>query len=158
VAKQTALKMSVRLDGAYETLAKFRSLPKDASKQLRERSLKLATVLADRIKAAAESDVSPQARLWAPTVRPVRDRTPMIRIGGNRRVGRRRVPVWGILFGSEFGSNQYAQFGKPHHGQEPLGPAFGVAHRNADDIAREWHAAADEVVAKFTAGDIGGEG
>ena len=51
MAKQTALKLSVRLDGAYETLAKFRSLPKDASKELRERSLKLAGTLADRIKA-----------------------------------------------------------------------------------------------------------
>src|SRR5690554_7472824 len=150
--------MSVRLEGARETLAAFNKLPKDASKQLRERSLKLATVLADRIKAAAEADVSPQAKLWAPTVRPVRDRTPSIRIGGTRKVGRRRVPARGILFGSEFGSNQYSQFGKPHHGQEPLGTAFGVAHRNSDDIAREWHAAADEVIAQFTAGDIGGEG
>lgn len=158
MAKQTSLKLSVRLDGAYETLAKFRSLPKDASKELRERSQKLAGTLANRIKAAAESDVSPQAKLWAPTVRPVRDRTPSIRIGGTRKVGRRKVPVWGILFGSEFGSNRYSQFGKPHHGRDPSGPAFGVAHRNADDIAREWHAAADEVVAKFTAGDIGGVG
>src|SRR5690606_12271278 len=149
--------LSVRLDGAYETLAKFRSLPKDASKELRERSLKLASVLADRIKAAAESDVSPQAKLWAPTVRPVRDRTPSILIGGTRKVGRRGAPVWGILFGSEFGSNQYRQFGKPHHGQEPLGPACGVAHRESDDIAREGRAAAGEIGAKLTAGGIGGE-
>lgn len=149
-----SLTMTVRIEGVKETLAKFRQLPKDASDEIRERSMRLAEVLAVKAQAAARSDVSPQAKLVASTIRPRRDRVPVIVAGGSKRVGRRRSPAWGVLFGAEFGANQYPQFGKPHQGREGSF-LFPVVEENSELVEREWNAAADDVIARFTAGGGG---
>ena len=152
MAKAKSLRMNVTMVGAEQTLRKFRDLPKDASNELRDASNKLAQELVDPIKRAAASDPSPQAALFAPTVRVRRDRVPSIAVGGAKRVGRRRVPVWQILFGAEFGSNRYAQFGKHHAGNDPEGPVFGVIERERTRIANAWFKAADDIVDRFTEG------
>lgn len=149
---KSALNISVKLEGAQETFAAFRRLPKDATKELREKSLALAQSLVSRIQSAAASDTSPQAALFGPTVRPKRDRIPAIQAGGARRVGRNAVPVWGVLFGGEFGSNRFGQFGKPHSGRTPSGPLFGVAERESGAISKAWNDAADGIVERFAEG------
>lgn len=148
---KSSLTMTVRIEGARETLRVFKDLPKEASKELRERSMVLAQSLATSAQSAARSDQSPQARLFAPTIKPRRDRVPVIVAGGSKRVGRRGVPTWAILFGAEFGSNSYPQFRKQHSGRDG-GPLFQSVEREQDTIDREWNAAADEVIARFTAG------
>jgi hypothetical protein len=153
---QSALRINMRVDGARETLAAFRRLPKEATKELRQRSVALAESLAGKVKAAATADRSPQAALFAPTVRARRDRLPTIVAGGSSRVGRNKMPAWGILFGGEFGANRYPQFGKPHSGTAGTGPIFGVVQREQGEISRRWNEAADAIVAAFTAGDRGG--
>lgn len=152
--KQTTLKINVTMQGAQDTLKSFRQLPKEASAELRDRSKNLAQALVGPIKQAAQSDPSPQAALFAPTVRVRRDRVPAITVGGKKRVGRRKVPVFRVLFGAEFGSNQYRQFGKRHVGNSPEGPVFSIIERERGRIAKAWQEAADEIIEKFT--DTGG--
>ena len=110
---KTALTVNMPIEGARETLRAFRKLPKEASQELRERSLKLSETLANRARQAARSD-SPQAALMAPTIKARRDRLPSIQVGGSKRVGRNRKPAYKILFGSEFGSNTLRQSRLPH--------------------------------------------
>jgi hypothetical protein len=147
-AKKTSLTMTVRIEGVEETLRAFRQLPKDANNELRDRAKSLAQTLAGKVKAAAASDPSPQAALLVPTIRARRDRVPVIAAGGSKRVGRKRVPAWAVLFGAEFGSNRFTQFGKPHSGRQGSW-LFGVADREAATIEREWNAAADEVARRW---------
>lgn len=150
---KTALTVNMPIEGARETLRAFRKLPKEASQELRERSLKLSETLANRARQAARSD-SPQAALMAPTIKARRDRLPSIQVGGSKRVGRNRKPAYKILFGSEFGSNTLRQF-RPHNGQEGYW-FFPVAEQQSADIARAWQDVADEIERRFTADDIGG--
>jgi hypothetical protein len=148
MAKKTSLTMTVRIEGLDATLKAFNRLPKDANTELRDRAMSLAQTLAGRVKAAASSDPSPQAALLVPTIRARRDRVPVIVAGGAKRVGRRRVSAWKVLFGAEFGADQYKQFGKPHTGRQGSW-LFGVADREQATIEREWNAAADEISAKW---------
>ena len=149
MAKQKTLKINVTMEGADETLKAFRRLPKEASAQLRDKAQKLSQALVGRIQTAALSDRSPQARLFAPTVRAKRDRVPAITAGGAKKVGRRRQPVFGVLFGGEFGSNRFSQFGKPHTGREPTGPVFGVVERERAEVAKAWTEAAEGLAKDF---------
>jgi hypothetical protein len=151
MARKTSLVVTVRIEGVRETLAAYRRLPKEASQALRKRSGELAETLAGRARAAALSDAAPQSPLLAKTVRARRDRVPSIVAGGARRVGRRKVPAWKVLFGSEFGSNTYKQFGRRHSGR--VGHwFFPVAERNADDVIAAWRRAADDIARSFSAG------
>jgi hypothetical protein len=145
------LTMNVQIEGVQEALKSFRDLPKDTSNEMRDRAKKLAEALAGRVQSAARADDSPQAALMAGTVKARRDRVPVIAAGGARKVGRRKASAWALLFGAEFGSNRYPQFGKSHSGRKGSW-LFGVADDNADMISREWNAAADAVIAKWSDG------
>lgn len=135
--------------GVRETLAAFNRLPKDASQELRERSLALAEALVPKIQADARADVSPQAKLLAPTVKARRDRVPVVVAGGTKRIGRLRRPAWTLLFGAEFGSNRFRQFRKSHTGRAGSW-MFGVVETHRAAIFKAWDEAADAVVRKFT--------
>jgi hypothetical protein len=148
VAKKT-LTMNVRIEGVEAALRAFRKLPKDANNELRDRAKSLAQTLAGKVKAAAASDRSPQAALLVPTVRARRDRVPVIAAGGSKRVGRKKVPAWAVLFGAEFGSNKHQQFQKGHTGRKGSW-LFGVADREQATIEREWNAAADEIARRWS--------
>jgi len=163
VAPKQALTVNLAIDGVRETLAAFRSLPKDANDQLRERSRKLAEIVAERAKAAGQAE-GKQAALVARTVRARRDRVPVVQAGGTRRLGRHRAPAFGLLFASEFGMDQrsgwYAnqryrrstgmQY-EPHTGQEGLW-FFPTVEAAQPMINREWNAAADEIMRAFAGG------
>jgi len=146
------LVVGLEIDGLRETLAAFRRLPKDASAELRDAAQKIAEVIATAAKGAAVVDVSPQARLMAPTITTRRDRVPVVQAGGSRKVGRAGAPAYKLLFGSEFGSNRYRQFHRPHQGRKGAW-FFATVEKNQGKIEREWLAAADEIIERFTAGD-----
>lgn len=159
----TALTVSVRIDGARDTLAAFRALPKDASTSLRRRTLEVSELLATRIATAARNE-GRQAALIAGTVKARRDRVPTIQAGGARRVGRNRAPAYGVLFGSEFGMNArsgwYAaakyddSFGsqyKPHRGRSSYW-FFRTVDDNMDEVAAAWRKVADDIERSFAGG------
>lgn len=145
------LTVKFHLEGYKETLAAFRELPKDASKSLREQTLKLSEALAEGIKEAARRDVSPQAELLIPTVRARKDRVPNIRAGGVKRVGSNKVPAYKVLFGAEFGSDRFKQFHKPHNGTEGSW-FFQSVERDQDQISQAWRTVANDIVSAFTQG------
>lgn len=146
--KNGALTVTVRIEGARETLKAFRDLPKDASEQLRQASTRIAEKAASRVANAARAE-GRQAALIAPTVKARRDRVPVIVAGGSSRVGRRKTPAFKVLFGSEFGAH-LRQF-KPHHGAGSYW-MFKTVQEHEPQLAREWTAAADRIVGTFTAG------
>lgn len=143
----------VHVSGLRGTLAAFRDLPKEASDELRDAAGLIAQDLAGAIASAARSH-SRQAALMAPTVKVGRDRVPVVRAGGSRRVGSRAKPAYKILFGSEFGSNRLRQF-------KPASPSYWMwrtTEEQGGEISRRWLAAADAVVAKFTGAPEGPAG
>lgn len=149
MAKRTSMMLRIRIDGLHETIRAFRDLPKDANRELRQRTLKLSEDLADKVEAAARRD-SEQSALLAPTVRAQKDRTPSIRVGGTKRVGRNRVPAYKVLFGANFGARYLTQFRAWNGGAgnedyfiystvEENEPLIADAWRRvADDVLREW--------------------
>jgi hypothetical protein len=159
VAKST-LTVVVHIDGVHETLAAFRQMDKSSQDKLRAASFDLATMLAGKAQAAARAE-SGQAALLAPTVRAVRDRVPVVQAGGARRVGRKRAPAWGILFGSEFGMNaRSGWYAAPKFDNEPRRQYkrhngsqgywfFPTVEENQDEIAKGWNKAADAIIRDF---------
>lgn len=161
---KTTLTVKVHIEGVREILRAFDVLPKNAQNAIREHS----QVLARKLAVKAQVDVSvhggPQGPNLASTVKAVRDRVPAIQIGGTRRIGRHRAPAYGQLFGALFGMNsrsgwfsalQYKsahghQY-REHRGQDAYA-FFPVIEREAATISREWHAAVDDVVSKFSEG------
>lgn len=165
MAKKTGLTVNLRIEGARQVLASFRDLPKEATVALRDASQKIAAGLVPDIKAAAESDSSPQSRLLASTVKVRRDRVPSVQAGGSTRLGRHKAPAYSMLWGSEFGMTQrsgwYArprydgetglQYGKRHQGTTGSW-FFPTVEAKEGEIGRGWLAAADEIVHQFNQG------
>jgi len=147
--RRKTLTMRVRIEGVRETLKALNKLPKEANDEIRKVAMEIAEKLAVKSKQAAMSDPSPQAALIVPTIKPRRDRVPVIVAGGSTRVGRRNAPAWGVLFGSEFGANQYPQFGKRHQGQEGS-YLFPIVEQNSELVEQEWNAAADRIITQFS--------
>lgn len=146
MAKQS-LSVTIKIDGIRETLEAFRGMPKDANKSLRKASSKLANKLAKAAQEAAVAEGS-QALQLARTVRAGFDRVPVVTAGGERQVGSRRKPAWKLLFGSEFGSNQYTQFPHKHQGRNGVW-FFPTIEKQSVAISEEWQTAADEVLRAF---------
>ena len=141
-----ALTVRIRIDGARETLAAFRRLPKQASQDLRTRTLELSQLLASRVEAAARAD-SRQSALMAPTVKARKDRVPSIVAGGMKRVGSRRVPAYKILFGSEFGATYLRQY-RRHLGRGSYW-MFRTVEANQAQISAAWNRVAADVLRQF---------
>jgi hypothetical protein len=153
VPKAKTLTYSIKVEGVRETLAAFRGLDKEANQAIRDHAQVLAGRFAVKAKAAGAAR-GRQAALVASTVKPGRDRVPVVTAGGARRLGRRKAPAWALLFGAEFGSNRFAQFGHAHTGRKGIW-FFPTIEASASMILKEWQAAADDIVRAFTRG--GGE-
>lgn len=130
------------------TLAIFRRLPALATESLSDRSKDLAAALAkDAQRAARGAKGGAQGGLVAPSVRARRATVPVVSMGGSSLVGRNAVPVFKVMWGSEFGSNHLPQF-RPHTGTrgywffktllEDAEPYLKMWHKIADDLAREF--------------------
>lgn len=144
---RTGLTVNINVSGLRPTLAAVARLPKHAQDELRAASLELAGELAVSAAAAGRGE-GRQAALVASTVAARRDRIPVITAGGTKRLGRNRAPAYKLLFGSEFGSNFYLQFGKPHRGSASYW-FFDTVDREQAQITARWFAAADAIVAGF---------
>lgn len=142
------LTINIRIDGLHETLRALNKLPKDANLELKEAAVALSRKLATAAKASGAREGS-QAALVASTVRAARDRVPVVVAGGNKRLGRNKAPAYKLLFGSEFGSNRYQQFHKPHIGKGSYW-FFKTIEDHQVEIAKEWMDAADEIIRKFS--------
>jgi hypothetical protein len=150
-AKRKSFTISIQVEGMGETLRAFRDLPKEASDELRVESGEIAEYLAGKIRTAAGSDMSPQARIVAATLKVKRDRVPVLEVGGTKRIGRNKVPANRLMFGAEFGSNRFRQFHKRHTGT--AGSWFyGTVKREEAEIGRMWLEAADRIIAKWAEG------
>lgn len=160
---KTTVTIRVNIEGVREALRAFTELPKDASQRLRDESLKLAESLAVKAKAEGVAEGA-QAALVARTVKAVRDRVPVIQVGGTTRLGRYRAPAYGLLFGSMFGMNarsgwyadsRYAKSTgrqyKEHRGQNAYW-FFPVVERNQREISEAWNRVADGIVRDFSQG------
>ena len=145
-AKRT-ITVTIRIPGVKEIVRAYKELPEDASKEMREASLKIANVVAVDIRAAARTN--PQSALMVPTIRAVKDRVPVIQAGGTRRVGRNRVPAYKVLFGSEFGATTLKQYRAFQSGGYWF---FETVEENRDYIAAKYLAAADWVFMKWGRG------
>lgn len=157
---KNGLTFTVSIKGITETLAKFKELPKEASKELRTETLKLSEDLASSARRAALAE-GKQAALMAVTVKARKDRVPSVQAGGATRVGRYKKPAYALLFGSEFGMNtpsgwfakpRYAsdtgyQY-HPHTGQQGAW-FFPTVEREAPRIAEAWNRVADNIVRRF---------
>lgn len=135
----------VKIDGARETLAAFRQLPKDASNELRDANQKISEVLAAKIRAAAESS-SGQSALVAPGIKARRDRLPTVEAGGKRKVGRNRKPMDKILFGANFGATYLKQFRRHRGAGDDDYWFFSTVEANEPQIVADWERAADRVL------------
>lgn len=160
-----ALTAHVSTSGVRQVLRAFSRLPKEASEQIRDTSLRLSQDLADDVAHAARARGS-QAALMAPTVKAVRDRVPAITAGGATRVGRHHASAWRLLFASEFGMNrksgwyaaaQYrASTGRqydPHVGRHSYW-FFKEVERHEGDIERAWGRSADAIIRSFRRGGV----
>ena len=147
MAKKTALTITIQQEGVRETLAAFRGLPKEASNEIRDTSKRLAGLLATAAQAAGRQE-GHQASLVASTVKAARDRVPVVQAGGTTRLGSRKAPAWKLLFGSEFGSNDYRQFPSMHRGNVGIW-FFPTVEDRASEIAAEWRQAAERIVRAF---------
>jgi hypothetical protein len=139
--------------GVRETIRAFRDLPKDASTELRDRTLVLSQALAEQVRAAGMAD-GPQSARAAESVKAQRDRVPVIKAGGTKRSS-------AVLFGSEFGmtrrSGWYAarrynasagrQY-RPHQGRHSYW-FFRTVEDHDAEIARAWGQVADAVLARW---------
>lgn len=104
----------------------LRSLPKEATVQLREASRDIATFVADEARDRAVR-VGGVAVYVAPTIRSTRDRVPVVRMGGTNklpsntrnRLGGRQT-VGDVAFGAEFGGRgrPTTQQFQPHRGTQ----------------------------------------
>lgn len=150
MAKKTAVTFTIRQEGVRETLAAFRGLDKEASKELRKSSAKIAAKFSGVAQRAGQSE-GHQAALVAKTVKPGFDRVPVVTAGGSRRLGSRKAPAWKLLFGSEFGSNRFSQFPRTHQGRDGIW-FFPTIEHEAPAMIKEWRSMADAVLKAFTKG------
>lgn len=161
---KTSLTLKVNIEGLRETLKAFDHVPKDATKQLRDASLKLAQSLAVKAVVDAHAHGGPQGKRLASTVKARRDRVPVVEAGGTSPIGRHGEPAYGMLFASVFGmnrrsgwyahpryDNETAEQYRPHRGTNAYW-FFPVIEQSAGEISRAWNAAADEIVRNFSTG------
>lgn len=149
------IRVKVRIEGVREILRALDELPTTAQNEVRDGSMRLATILARQVRAAGEAEPGP-AKYAARTVKAKRDRVPVITAGvGGPRKGK------AVLFATEFGQNRKsgwyrkvryfnsagAQF-KPHRGAasywffrtvEDEQEIVSASYRNMINVvARKW--------------------
>jgi hypothetical protein len=149
MAKKT-ITLNVKIDGVRETLKAFNQLPKDAANELRAAALELSKQLASAAAASGRAEGS-QAGLVATTVKAAKDRVPVVTAGGVKRLGRNKKPAYKLLFGSEFGSDNYEQY-RPHLGRGGSYWFYQTIQDEQTAIADAWSKAANEIIRKFERG------
>ena len=123
------------LDGIAGLNRALRALPKEASAQLRDASQEIAGEVADKARSRAAGMGGVAAKV-APSIKASRDRIPVVKMGGSKKLERGRSGdrqtvgdvIWGAEFGGQ-GRTTTQQF-LPHRGQD--GYFLWPAVREAD--------------------------
>ena len=151
-ADRETFKAGFEIEGLQETVRAFKKLDKDANKVVREETMKIAEMLAERIRARAPSDKRYQNLVVS--VKAGRDRVPVIRIGGRQtpRVSGGGGPAQ-LVIGMEFGADQNGPNGwrfpprTPRHGRGNQGYwIFPTARVNQTEIIKMWFDAMDKLL------------
>lgn len=140
----------IDIENVRETLTAFNRLPKEANVELRKAALELSGDLAAGIRGAAGHQ-GRQAGILAVTVRPKRDRTPSVTVGGTKRVGRNRTPAHLLLFGSEFGGRGHGFL--PYRAGVGGGAGYWIfptVRATEADASKRWNEAAAAIVRRFS--------
>jgi hypothetical protein len=155
-AEKESIGVSFKFEGQKETLAAFKKLDKGASVAAKEEVMKIAELLAARIRAKAPTDKRYQN--LAVTVKAGRDRVPIIRIGGRQtpRVSGGGGPAQ-LVIGMEFGAEQNGPNGWRFPARTPkLGRGnagywiYPTAKANQDEIVQLWFAAMDKLIDEWS--------
>lgn len=155
VSKASAV---VRVEGLNDTLRALRRYPKEAQAELRDAAGEIANRQVRALRNKASSYPDRRVRGQAPTIRAGRDRIPVVRVGGARRIfdlrdtrsGRGKAPRAGdVLFGTEFGAVE----GGPNDWRFPprrdsywLFETLSIGHRQ---VVADWGRAVDQVATKW---------
>ena len=125
-----------RIEGLNALLRTFRTYPRELSSELRDRAKKIADPIAEDARDRAQTS---QQKMVAPSIRAVRDRIPVVKVGGGMTVKsstpRRRQPRAGqVYFGADFGSSLPQFPGKTSGGRM----IFKAVKGNRDNIAEQY--------------------
>lgn len=83
---------SVSTDEVAQYVRALNKLSKDTQSELRDWSFSVANQEAPELRMAILGSPAPQGRLVAETVKPSRDRLPVLKVGGSKQVGRKYRP------------------------------------------------------------------
>jgi hypothetical protein len=138
--------MAQEIIGLNALLRTFRTYPKELSTELRARSQRIAEPIAAE---ARDRATSPQQKLVAPSIRAVRDRIPVVKVGGGTTLKsstpRRRQPKAGqVYFGADFGSSLPQFPGKTKGGRM----IFKAVKGQRNNIADEYLGAVEDIFGK----------
>lgn len=106
---------AITLEGLNKALKR---VPREAAANLRDAAQRIAGKVAQDASTKARG-LGPQAALVAGSIKATRDRVPVVKAGGSKRLpthsdGRKRVgsrqTVGDVFFGTNFGSHKYTQF------------------------------------------------
>jgi len=140
------------VDGLNDVLRAFRKLPKEASGDLRDASVRIADKhMVPAWQNAALNYAGPWGQVIADSVRAKRDRVPAVNIGGNRKAMSGGASATMVRYPSDKGSSARsgvsgrmpAAFGD---GTDWIASATGYG----DEAIREWSLAVDLVCAKWS--------
>lgn len=133
----------VYVDGLNELLRDLRALPKDAAKELRDASVRIA----DQHMVPSWRDAAMRAGPWGPklaeSVKAKRDRVPSVRIGGNRKAFSGGATPNMVRYPSSSGEarESWAPFQKTE---------WIASRRDYSEAAlREWAKAVDDICARW---------
>lgn len=148
------MEKEVQVLGIRETLRAFNRLPKEANAALRERTKKLAEVLAGKVRSAGRSS-DRQSAAVAVTAKARKDRIPKIVLGGAKRVTSSKTPAHLIFFGAEFGAGSRLRQFRPHLGRVGYW-AYPTIRAETEETAKVWQDVLDDVAKEWSRGDISG--
>ena len=128
MAAGTTRRTGLRVEGVNEAVRALRRLDKENDKRMRAASQEIAQRVADKARGNASSRLEAMS---AESFRASRDRFPVVKAGGGKRLNRRpgSPATYGdVYFGAEFGGGTRPttrQFPAPRAGGTMLYPAIG---------------------------------
>jgi hypothetical protein len=154
------ISVSLKIDGARETLAAFSKLGKDANKALREANKEISRDQEGKLQAAARGSDAQSAAV-APSIKAKSDRVPVVEGGGRRLAthqrrrssGQRKTQAGDLLFGANFGATYLPQFRKHNGGAGGEDYFFfKTIDANESAIVQQWEDARDRLLTEWGSG------
>lgn len=154
------ISVRLKIDGARETLAAFRTLGKEATAALKDANKEISNDLADKIRDAARASDAQSAAV-APSIKVKRDRIPSVAAGGSRLAtkqrrrseGQGKTTAGDLVFGANFGATYLPQFRKHNGGAgSPDYWFFETVEDNEAAMVKEWTDTADRLLTEWGQG------